>query len=152
MNGNQLSLLVRSYNYGFVRNFCLHGRFYGLIDRTVTSGWTCMHVFVRAIPGRQCICWTLLNLWFSFLGFWVCVSSANRAVPLLDPDSESGTMFPSRGTCHRTAIPATMAVFRLFTLARPSSITHETNCRKKKVTSNLRILILNFFINHTTCN
>jgi hypothetical protein len=109
MNGNQLSLLIRSYNYGFVRNFCLHGRFYGLIDRIVTSGWTCTHVFVRASPGRQCICWTLPNLWFSFLGFWVRVSSATRAVPLLDPDSKSGTMFPSRGKCHRTAIPATMA-------------------------------------------
>ena len=43
-----------------------------------------------------------------FLGFGFAFPAPTRAVPLLDPDSESGTMFPGRGTHHRTAFPATM--------------------------------------------
>jgi hypothetical protein len=33
---------------------------------------------------------------------------STRAVPAVDPDSRSGTAFPSQGTHHRPAFPATM--------------------------------------------
>jgi hypothetical protein len=42
------------------------------------------------------------------LAYWVAFRAPNRAVPRVVPDPRSGSTFPSQGTGHRPAFPATM--------------------------------------------
>ena len=94
---------MRSYNYAFLPNFCLHGRYYGLVRRSCyLCGWTCTLMsrarkVMHLLDSSRASCFLVLGSRFQ-----------HRLGPSL-----FSTLTPNPGRCFRVGGRTTVPRFRL---------------------------------------